>query len=156
MREDEEFGKQAFDQYLAAKGVTERIWRDGGDKREPPDYYLTAENEDFVVEVTTLDQQILTPRGIVVSRDGIDKAIKDFVKAIERDALAQGILQGEFFVWFGPLEIDLHPKRKELKSLILEQIRAMQFSKEITEKGSWETSDIEIEGEQYRCRFISK
>ena len=66
MRADEEFAKQAFDQSLESKGSSERIWPDGD---EPSDFYLTADGEDFDVEIATLMEQVTIPEKILQKRE---------------------------------------------------------------------------------------
>ena len=39
LRDDEEFARQAFEQYLEGKGVNKQEWKSGD---EPPDCYLTG------------------------------------------------------------------------------------------------------------------
>ena len=114
MRADEEFAKQAFDQYLENKGVSERIWRDGD---EPPDYYLTTDNEDFVVEVTTLIIQVQTSPQPLSSATVHGSVIK-FVKEIEKTALNAGTLRGKYFIFFTSRP-DFYALRDQLKKQIL-------------------------------------
>ncbi len=96
MREDEEFAKNAFDQFLSDKEVKSRNWRDGED---PPDYYLSINGKEFAVEVTNMMLGFQTSTGLKTTAYYMGSS-KDFVKRVEDNALATGVLRGEYWVFF--------------------------------------------------------
>ena len=143
LRRDEEFARQAFERYLENKGVHEQDWKKGD---EPPDCYLTAGGEDFAVEITTLMEQVATPRR-PVSKKGIYESAQRLVWDIEVEALKLGILQGQYYVGIF-YETDFYGEEKKLKEFILDYIQNTQLDLEAY-------SRIEVDYEDYSEEYGS-
>jgi len=125
LRIDEEFARWSFEQYLESKGVSKQEWSKGGERRLPPDCYLTVDDKVFVVEITTLIEKVNTSRK-VVSRITIDETVEDFVEEIEKEQLDEG-LSGLYYLRFPPVDVDFYSHRHRLKNSILTYIRSTQF-----------------------------
>lgn len=125
MRQDEEFCQKQFDIYIKSKSSPNTISWVEGNHKVAPDYFLTVGNESFVVEVTTLMEQV--PRGKKrISAQGIYEFTREYVEKLETAALQKKILTGTYFIHFSPIQIDVHNVRRKLKNKILEFIAETQ------------------------------
>lgn len=136
MRDDEIFTKNRFNEFISKRTDIPILWRDGN-QNEPPDFYLTMGNVEFVVEVTRLINEVETPRG-PISRYKIDSSATNFVRKIEKKAIKDGVLTGTYFIHFGFVQIDFYGHRKEIKRKIHKIIADTQFD-------SQSFTDIELE-----------
>ena len=68
-------------------------WRDGED---PPDFYLSIGNQEFAVEVTTLEHVLDTDSGREVRMLAYSGSVDTLVREIEAEAIKQGILNGTY------------------------------------------------------------
>ncbi|MBZ0302428.1 MAG: hypothetical protein K8J31_21960 [Anaerolineae bacterium] len=139
MRKDEEFAKQAFDQFLATKGISDRLWLEGN---EPPDYFLVINNQRYAAEITTITERIDTPRK-TVSRRTIDKSGEAFVRDVETTATKEGILNGTYYISFPFVQRDYYAVQKSLKLALLDFISRSKNDSEFPH------TPIKIDGVQY-------
>jgi len=130
MRKDEEDCKAAFHTFLAARhDSTDIVWEEG---ENPPECYLLLDNTRYAVEVTQARE--LTSVG--------DKTLSDldylvtvtrFVRGIEQEAIASGILTGAYSIRFKPL--DHFGKRKQrIKREITDYLRSTQDASSAVER----------------------
>jgi hypothetical protein len=91
MKEDEEFCKDNFNNYLINKlHLQPKNWRKG---ENPPDYYFTLSRKDYAVEVTTIMMQVTSePKSL--SQQCFQLALRRLSKNIEKTAKEQNILSG--------------------------------------------------------------
>jgi hypothetical protein len=143
MRDDEEFAKQRFDDYLHNK-ISEAIqWKDGN-QNVPPDFYLTIGDEEFVVEVTALTEQIkLSARSMPIRT--LYGWCNDFVAEVKRKALEEGRLRGTYYINIFALHKNRNPQsvRKPLMRKLLELIANTQEEDQV---GS---TPVEVDGIKY-------
>ncbi len=119
MREYEERCKNAFDTFLRLRYTVNNIVWSGGD--EPPDYYLELSGTKFAVEVTSvLEKAMLGNKN--VDHLEIDKSIKRFIDDIQKDAIAEGFLNGAYIVRYKPLR-DFGKKKQAISTRIKDYLQ---------------------------------
>lgn len=122
MRKDEENSKAAFHAFMTPRHpLTDIVWEDGD---QPPDYYLSLGSTKYAVEVTSA----MEPIGIenkTVSILGTLVTVRRFLKEIEQEAIAGGILTGAYSVRFKPLH-DLGKFKRQIKREITDYLRSTQ------------------------------
>lgn len=123
-RPDEEYAKYQFDSYLSNKFSTIKFQWNKGD--EPPDYYLTFDNEIYAVEVTQVNKKINTPRGIK-PLNLIEASVRDLVKEIDKEAKNLDVLDGKYVIFFSDITRDFYAVRKQIKQRILSIIKSTQM-----------------------------
>jgi hypothetical protein len=97
-REEEEYCKAKFDEYLKGLGLSLVIkWCPVAQKDEPPDYYLYLYGDKYAVEVTVLVESINVGT-LKLSRIAILRYLYQFVKDIELEAKRRNILHGTYVV----------------------------------------------------------
>jgi hypothetical protein len=98
----EEYCKSQFDKFLARTLISFDVkWEDVCAAR--PDYYLFIDNVKYAVEVTSLVEQIPLGKLSPISALGVDKFLIDFVQDVERSAIKEGILYGQYVVSLTPI-----------------------------------------------------
>lgn len=118
-REDEEFCKCCFDNYINDEAISVKKRWECGD--EPPDYYLKLRNKKYAVEITTIIvkktkfNKNLSDIGYVEGRDRL-------VKKIEKESHKQGILNGEYVMGIGGPFKDFKKARREIENKALRYI----------------------------------
>ena len=122
MREDEEHCKNAFDTFLKQFYQSGDITWTCGD--EPPDYYLELCGTKYAIEVTSLFENIeLGDKKS--SHLGFRKAILNFLKQIEQEAIQKGILNGAYIVSYKPLN-DFGKQKRTISKTIIAYLRDTQ------------------------------
>jgi hypothetical protein len=141
MRDDEEFAKQRFDDYLHNKTSEAIQWKDGN-QNVPPDFYLTIGAEEFVVEVTALTEQIeLSAKSMPIRT--LHGWCNDFVAEVKRKALEAGKLRGTYYVSFSIADKDVYSVRKPLMRKLLELIANTQEEDQVA------STPVEVDGIKY-------
>jgi len=98
------------------------VWKDVPQLEEPPDWFLTIDNERYAVEATTIDELIQLNKNELVSIFGITNSLTSFIKEIEQLAIDLGILSGTYFISIFPIP-DFIQKKKLIKKVLLDYIR---------------------------------
>jgi len=132
MREEEEFCKESFNNYLVNKlGFRPTNWKEGDD---PPDYYFTLDVQKYMVEVTSIMLEVVSD-SITLEEKKFESSIDDLVEEIKKDANNKGILKGTYVMsFFGPFRNFAKVKRK-IKKPTLKYIEKTQGKN----KESWHT-----------------
>lgn len=125
MRQDEEFCKTGFDVYLKSKVSPRSIRWIPGNREVAPDYFLAVGDKHFVVEVTTLMEQVSRGKERIPAQ-GIYKFTREYVEKLEAAALKKEILSGTYFIYFPMIHVDVHKVKKKLIKPILEFIAETQ------------------------------
>lgn len=126
MRDDENYAKEQFSNFLESKTIEDFEWFDGD---EPPDFYLDISNLRFAVEVTRLVDNIETQRGIK-PRNTIDSSAEKLVEKINQESQKTKILDGRYIISFSPVQHDFYPVRRQIESKILNFIKLNQHNRE--------------------------
>ncbi len=129
MRQDEVFAKEIFNSFLEKVTIDLIIWKDGN-QNEPPDFYLSIGNNEFVVEVTALMQHVKVQEQNVPIL-ALSESLKRFVGKIEKKALEAEILNGTYYVIFDNWYGDFQEVSKKLSQDILDFILETQSAPQI-------------------------
>ena len=100
-REDEEFCKSRFSEFLANVLKTKGIEWEDGPRNEPPDYYLTINNTRFAVEVTQFQvtRDTILGTGRVLEKT-YEAWCRQLVEEIEGIVISEGVLKGTYVISF--------------------------------------------------------
>lgn len=127
MRQDEEFGRDIFDQHLRTILPANKLkWVDGN-QNVPPDFYLLIDNSEFAVEVTRLETFVRVD-GKRLPLLAVEKNREDFVNTIEKEAVKRGILKGTYALAFSSTAQvpNFRRYRNQLQSKLLTHIEKTQ------------------------------
>jgi len=117
VRPNEIRAKKGFAALLSQLTGNGGVWQDGED---PPDFWLDWAGERFAVEVTEVMQRIPLGYGSLTERGAIE-AIRRAVAQLEKEILAEGILDGTYVMNACPIP-DLRGQMPALKADICEYI----------------------------------
>jgi hypothetical protein len=120
MKEDEEFCKDIFNNYLINKlHLQPKNWRKG---ENPPDYYFTLSGKDYAVEVTTIMMQV-TSEPKRLSQQSFQLALSRLSKNIEKIAKEQNILSGCYCLSYDDTFDNFGQASKLIKKSALDYIK---------------------------------
>lgn len=119
-RDDEEYCRQAFAEYLDIISVaSQQVWNPVDRSNEPPDFELNLDGTKYAIDVTTLMEKVkvgdlsLTPIGITHS-------LWKIVRNVEKEAREQGKLHGAYYVGFQSPVHNLSDVRDEIGNFLLD------------------------------------
>ena len=101
--EREQFCADSFDRFLAHRlGIASRVWEPVSRGQDPPDFFLTIDQENFAVEVTSTEVM----RGVSfgegqIQEETYEHSHTQFIKDVEAAARNAGILKGAYAISFG-------------------------------------------------------
>ncbi|MCC6298064.1 MAG: hypothetical protein IT314_02110 [Anaerolineales bacterium] len=122
-REDEEYAKTSFDEYLRSKYPNIVIkWEDVPQQKEPPDYYLDLGVNKIAVEVTTLMESVDLGGEKPITFQGVINWMNKFVREVEKNALKQGYLYGTYVISFNRPIRNFGRLKQQVQSDILNYI----------------------------------
>ena len=130
MREDEEFAKQAWTNYLTNLGLGESLNWEGGE--DPPDYKLEISNKPYVIEVTQITEKIRLGNNFY-PEPKVNAELQYFIDELRTAAKNESLITGEYV-----LALDGIRNLKNRKSKIVEDslvyMRATQELKHAEER----------------------
>jgi hypothetical protein len=158
MREDEEVCKAAFHAFLTARyDLADIVWKNG-DRKKPPDYYLSLGGTKYAVEVTQL-WELSSIGNKPLSDLDILVTVRRFLEEIEREASASGILTGAYSVRFKPLN-NFGKLQQQIEGEITDYLRSTQNMSSAAERviveednSRWEIKKLHADRTYLSCGF---
>lgn len=122
MKPHEELARSEFERWLNKQfPAQDIIWVNPPTSEPRPDWYVTFENVMYGVEATSVVPNVNQGKSLVLE-SSISGDIGEFLKEIERKALAEGILVGSYGIAIGPIPNN-QDRRKQITSRVLEYLR---------------------------------
>jgi hypothetical protein len=112
-----------FDRFLKGRQPEAEItWAYVPEPEQPPDYYLAIDGRRFAVEVTGLMPTVEVD-GNFLQEVAVETSLWRLVAEIKQSALAEGLLEGQYEVYFVRPVQDLKKLRSQIRLRITEYLR---------------------------------
>ncbi len=114
---EEEFCKEAFNEYLKSMYDKDLYWYNVPLVDEPPDFYLDIYNQKYAVEVTSFSRYAKLKDKMVPVRS-ISESLFKFIDIIENNLKTKSLLNGTYNIYFCGISENFNYIKKELKAKI--------------------------------------